>query len=81
MQGLRAGDELLAVDDWRIRRLDDAQQWLIAGRPFELLLVREQRVLKLRVEPEAAPRPALTLSLADKPSADAAALRRDWLGV
>jgi predicted metalloprotease with PDZ domain len=79
--GVAAGDELLAVDGWRIRRLEDAQQWLVAGRPFELLLVREQRVLKLRVEPEAAPRPALTLTLADKPDAHAAALRRDWLGV
>ena len=79
--GVSAGDELLGVDDWRIRRLDDAQQWLAAGRPFELLLVREQRVLRLRVQPEAAPRPAVTLALAGKPAADAAALRRGWLGV
>ncbi len=79
--GVSAGDELLAVDDWRIRRLDDAQQWLATGRPFELLLVREQRVMRLSVQPEAAPRPPLTLALADKPAADVAALRRGWLGV
>ncbi len=78
--GVSAGDELLAVDDWRIRRLDDAQQWLATGRPFELLLVREQRVMRLSVQPEAAPRPPLTLALADKPAADVAALRRGWLG-
>ena len=42
--GVAAGDELLAVDGWRMRRLDDALQWLgAAARPFELLLVRDQR--------------------------------------
>ena len=43
--GVAAGDELLAVDGWRVRRLDDAPQWLAAGQAFELLLVRDQRVL------------------------------------
>ena len=79
--GVAAGDELLAVDDWRMRRLDDAQQWLPAGRPFELLLVREQRVVTLSVKPDAAPRATLALALADKPADAAASLRRGWLGI
>jgi len=78
--GVSAGDELLAVDRWRIRRLDDAQQWLASGRPFELLLARDQRVLALRVQPDAAPQSSLALVLADKPAPAAAALRRGWLG-
>jgi len=79
--GLSAGDELLAVDGWRIRRLDDAQQWVAQGASFELLLVRNQRVLTRRV---AAPVPpaaqAWTLAPADKPTKSALALKRAWLG-
>ena len=81
--GVAAGDELLAAGGWRIRRLDDAQQWLAAGLPFELLLVRDQRVLSLSLPASAASRSALTqtLALAAKPAAAAASLRRGWLGV
>ena len=78
--GLSAGDELLGVDGWRIRRLDDAQQWLVTGLAFDLLLVRDQQVRTLRVQPDAVPQPTLSLALADKPVAAAAALRRAWLG-
>jgi predicted metalloprotease with PDZ domain len=79
--GVSAGDELLAANGWRIRRLDDAQQWLATSQDFELLLVRDQRVLKLNVQPIAAPVNTLALALADKPAAAAASLRRGWLGV
>ena len=66
--GVAAGDELLAVDGWRIRRLDDAQQWLAAGQAFELLLVRDQRVLRLKLQPDAARRRRRwRWRLADKP--------------
>ncbi|MEF7614762.1 PDZ domain-containing protein [Aquincola sp. MAHUQ-54] len=78
--GLSAGDELLAVDGWRVRRLDDAQQWVRAGEPFELLLVRDQRLRTVRVAPEAGSAGALSLAPADKPGKSAAALRRAWLG-
>lgn len=79
--GISAGDELLAVDGWRVRRLDDAQQWVSAGQPFELLLVRDQRLHTVRVMPEAAAAAGtLALSPADKPAKAAAALRRAWLG-
>ncbi len=79
--GVSAGDELLAVDDWRIRRLDDAAQWLSAGRPFELLLARDQRLLRLTLQAPAATPTTLALALAERPGATAASLRRGWLGV
>ncbi len=80
--GLAAGDELIAVDDWRIRRLDEAQQWLTPGCAFELLLVRDQRVLRLKIEPVRALAPAqVTLLPSAKPSARAQSLRRAWIGV
>jgi len=80
--GISAGDELLAVDGWRIRRLDDAQQWVAEGQPFELTLVRQQRLRSLIVRPTATPALARTVALApqSRPSPAAAALRRGWLG-
>jgi predicted metalloprotease with PDZ domain len=79
--GVSAGDELLAVDGWRIRRLDEAQQWLRPGRPFELLLGRDQRLVRLELAPDAQPAANVALSLAAKPTAGQAALRRGWIGV
>ncbi len=79
--GLSAGDELLAVQGWRVRRLDDAQAWLAAGEPFDVLAVRDGRVLTMRLEPPKAadlPRSS-SLALADKAPKDAVALRRAWL--
>jgi predicted metalloprotease with PDZ domain len=80
--GISAGDELLAIDGWRIRRFDDAQHWVVEGEPFELLLVRQQRVRTLTVHPVAAPALERNLSLAPDAQASAAALalRKGWLG-
>ena len=80
--GVAAGDELLAVDGWRIRRLDEAQGWLAADAPFELLLVRDQRVLALRVQPLAAPpvAEAWSLQLQARPPAAVRRRRQGWLG-
>ena len=78
--GIAAGDELLAVDGWRIRRLDDAQAWITPGAPFDLLLVRDQRVLTRRVVPAAQPAAGVVaLVPADKPTKAALALKRAWL--
>jgi predicted metalloprotease with PDZ domain len=79
--GVSAGDELLAMDGWRIRRLDDARAWLARLQAFDLLLVRDQRVLSLRVAPQAAAASTLSLRLMHKPAPAAQALRRGWLGV
>ncbi|MBL8348826.1 MAG: M61 family metallopeptidase [Burkholderiaceae bacterium] len=80
--GLSAGDELLAIDGWRIRRLDDALAWVAPAQPFELLLVRDQRVLTLTLRPDARSPLASTVSLQlqDKPLRGAAARRRAWIG-
>jgi predicted metalloprotease with PDZ domain len=80
--GVSAGDELLAVDGWRIRRLDEAQQWLEPGRDFELLLVRDQRLLRVTLQPGSVKAAApVALAPAHKPAARAAALRRAWIRV
>ena len=80
--GVSAGDELLAVDGWRIRRLDEAQAWIGREQPFELLLVRDQRVLALTVRPDAmsALSETVSLHLQDKPGRAVAERRRAWLG-
>jgi predicted metalloprotease with PDZ domain len=80
--GVAAGDELLAVDGWRIRRLDEAQQWLEPGRDFELLLVRDQRLLRVTLQPgsaASATQTALGLS-SSPPAARVLALRKAWIG-
>ncbi|MES2715536.1 MAG: PDZ domain-containing protein [Pseudomonadota bacterium] len=80
--GLSAGDELLAVDGWRIRRLDDALAWIGHGQPFKLLLVRDQRVITLSLQPQPASPLAGTqaLLLQEAPAKAVAARRRAWLG-
>jgi len=82
--GLSAGDEILAVDGWRVRRLDDALAWIRTGAAFELLVVRQQRVRTLRVadrlsdrRSEAASR---SLKLSTTPNAATLARRNGWLG-
>lgn len=80
--GLSAGDELLACNGWRLRRLDDALLTIDAARPdaLELLVSRDQRVLtlalKLPGETSAVP---IKLSPAEKANARAIGLRRAWL--
>ena len=80
--GLSAGDELLAVDGWRIRKLDDALAWAGREQPFELLLVRDQRVMNVRVRPDAAALPPavnVSLHLQAKVPKAVAVRRRAWI--
>jgi predicted metalloprotease with PDZ domain len=80
--GVSAGDELLAVDGWRIRRLDEAQQWLEPGRDFELLLVRDQRLLRVTLQPGSSLSASQTaLGLTSTAAARGLALRKAWIGV
>jgi predicted metalloprotease with PDZ domain len=80
--GIAAGDELIAVDGWRIRRLDEAQQWLTPGRAFELVLVRDQRLVRVTVRPGSGAAPVqIALAPAAQAGAQARALRRAWIGV
>jgi predicted metalloprotease with PDZ domain len=79
--GVSAGDELLAVDGWRIRRLDEAQQWLEPGRDFELLLVRDQRVHRVTVQlGGVAAAPQVALAFAAKAPARVMSMRKAWIG-
>ena len=80
--GVSAGDELLAVDGWRLRRLDDALQWTVRDRPFDLLLVRERRLRTLRIEPDVRSplRQQWRLALHESAPRPALARRRAWLG-
>lgn len=45
--GLAAGDELLALDGWRLAKLDDLPLYGAFARPLPLLVARDRRVLSL----------------------------------
>jgi len=80
--GLSAGDEVVAVDGWRVRRLDDLTRLIDAKRPSQLLVTRDQRMLTLALTLPAAPDSgavSLTAAPADKTPQAASALRRAWL--
>ena len=82
--GLSAGDEILAVDGWRVRRLDDALAWIRTGAALELLVVRQQRVRTLEVAERGADQRGAAasrgLKLAANPNAATLARRTAWLG-
>ncbi len=81
--GLSAGDELLGIDGWRLRRLDDAQRLVQPGGRHEWLVSRDQRLLRLEVEWAAEPPPdsgTVQLSLDPQAGAEALAARAAWLG-
>ncbi|MBC7954307.1 MAG: M61 family metallopeptidase, partial [Cytophagales bacterium] len=80
--GVSPGDELVAVNGWRIRRLDDLTRLMAATGPAQLLVSRDQRMLTLTLQLPPAPDSgavSLTLVAADKTSQAALALRRAWL--
>jgi predicted metalloprotease with PDZ domain len=79
--GLSVGDELIAIDGWRVRTLDDAKAWLPAQGEAALLVSRGQRVLMLKLRlPELAQAPQVALAAAAAAAEGALALRRAWLG-
>ena len=80
--GLAAGDEMLALRGWRLRRLDDAVRLLGGDAEAPLLIARDQRVLTLPLAlPSAAQGAAgaIALKAAAKPAADAHARYKAWL--
>lgn len=78
--GVSPGDELLAVDGWRIRRFDEARQWLRPGAAMDLLLARDQRILQRRLQPAGDAAPNIALALTPTVTVPAAGLRKSWLG-
>lgn len=81
--GLAAGDEILACNGWRLRKLEEALLTLRPEAPqrLALLLARDQRLLELALDLplEGQAEAPVRLSPADKPSARALSLRRAWL--
>ncbi|MEJ6008174.1 PDZ domain-containing protein [Paucibacter sp. AS339] len=84
--GLCAGDELLACNGWRLRRIEDAALTLSADQAgLKFLLSRDQRLFEMtvdlpgsRVAGSSGAEPLL-LSLAEKAPARVASLRKAWL--
>ena len=80
--GLAAGDELLAVNGWRVRRLEDATRVAAPGKGAAWLVSRDQRVLALKVLfPKTAHSGATPVQLREAAKAPKAAqaLRQAWL--
>ena len=81
--GLAAGDELLAANGWRLRKLDEALLYLAPGEPqrLELLVARDQRLLNLSLllPLDAQCGAPVRLVAAERPAARALSLRRAWL--
>ncbi|MBP6844281.1 MAG: M61 family metallopeptidase [Kofleriaceae bacterium] len=81
--GLAVGDELLAIDGWRIGSDNDARALLAAagvGATVEVALFRRGRLVQLRAEVGAGPPPRFELQTrVDAPPAVAARYQR-WLG-
>lgn len=82
--GLSAGDEIVACNDWRVRKLDDLPLTLnhVDPQRLELLVARDQRMLSLALTlptQDSAARP-VCLGLLEKAPARAQSLRRAWLG-
>ncbi len=78
--GLCAGDELLAVNGWRIRRLEDATRVLKPGAAATLLVARDQRVLELSLTlPGDGAGGAVTLTAAANPVKATLARQEAWL--
>ena len=79
--GLAAGDELLAVNGWRVRRADDLLPAGAFAGPADLLAARDQRLLTLRLQAHREPAEgAVQLTPMPAPEAAAAARRAAWLG-
>ena len=47
--GLSAGDELLALNGWRLKKAEDLQNWRTAKGPQTLLICRDQRLQEVRL--------------------------------
>jgi predicted metalloprotease with PDZ domain len=62
--GLAAGDELLALDDWRLGVPDDLLLYGALARPTRLLASRDKRLLHLSLPAAPAPLGAVSLGVA-----------------
>ena len=80
--GLAAGDELIGVGGWRLRRLDDALRFVAATGTTSLCVARDQRLLELRFDPgllAGDESGAVQLRRVDGASAEARRLGEAWI--
>ena len=77
--GLSARDEILGVNGYRVRRLDEALQWIAPTGTLQVLVCRDQRLITLPVAlPEAGPA-SVALALAGGCEDAALQRRQAWL--
>ncbi|WP_295640805.1 PDZ domain-containing protein [uncultured Methylibium sp.] len=76
--GLAPGDELIALDGWRLRRIDDLAALRAFERPLPLLAARDQRLLELTLPAAKAPG-AVALGLDARADDASRARRQRWL--
>ena len=88
--GLSAGDEVMGLNQWRVRRLDEAPRFLAPGKPCPLLVCRDQALLTLTLPADAAtvaapgegdlaPQGNLVHQPTAQASRHASTLRKAWL--
>lgn len=77
--GLAAGDELIALDGWRLRKLDDLPALGAFAQPTSLLACRDQQLLTLTLPAVEAVPGAVQLGLKAPDEGDARQRRERWL--
>jgi predicted metalloprotease with PDZ domain len=77
--GLAAGDELLAAEGWRLRRLEEAAVLLPAAGKARLLAARDQRLLELAIETATTASGNVLIDADEGAPAAARARRKAWL--
>ena len=78
--GLAPGDEVVAVEGWRVRRLEDALRLVTPGAPASVLVARDQRVLPLSLTiPANAQAGAVALRATGTAAKAPLALQQAWL--
>ena len=77
--GLSAGDEILALGDWRIVKPEDLTLYGAFEQPLPLLVARDRRLLHLTLPQGREVEGAVALSLQGKPAAAVRRRREAWL--
>ncbi len=78
--GLAAGDELVAVDDWRLQQVDDLLLYGAAHRSTRLLICRDGRMLTLLLPVLSGGEGPVQLEWSEPASAEVKRLRQAWRG-
>ena len=77
--GLSAGDEILALGDWRVVKPEDLTFYGAFEQPLPLLVARDRRLLHLTLPQGREVEGAVALSLQGKPAAAVRRRRGAWL--